>query len=659
MNVGLVRYRTPDALLLRAMTRRFPHLLLAVLLGAAGVAAHGGQYRGPRRPLPARVPLVPLPGGGGPTTPRTPSTAPTTGARDLQPDARTWQTWWEFNKQPYLRSRVRGERKPLTGSDDFYLGQRQPRAIVDVLAVTADDRSNRIVPALHRLIEAERNRDVQSACLIALGKLGVDGPGIDLDAVISSRIRRGDQEVRESAVLALGIAGRRRSFDVLSSLLRDDRAGRRLADRSRVRKRTRAFAAYGLGLLARRIGDPGLSQQVRDLLWTTLQDKEPKDRDLRTAIVNALGVLRRDPTRSADKRLAWQTVDQMLSWFAEDRGATDEHVTAHAAVAIGRLLGRGSSRVHQQCKERFAELLASRNNRRGAPILQSCAIGLGMLAEPAEQSPDDEAFSEVLRAYWRKGSDQTTRQLAVMALGRIGGRQNRDWLLRAYARANKGSERPWLALSLGILSAPAAAAGRADTAVGELLLRDLVAAQTGDLRAALAVGVGLSGYRDAVPRMLALLRENEGNPRTAGYLCIGLGLLRDRLATPTLTEIMQRSRRRPFLLQQCAVALGCLGDRNANDLLLEMFGDSDSLAVLSAIASAIGRIGDRRAIDKLVVLSADRELTKLARAFVAAALGGVGDKDPLPWNVPLSIDCNYATGIDTLTNGATGVLDIL
>jgi hypothetical protein len=31
----------------------------------------------------------------------------------------------------------------------------------------------------------------------------------------------------------------------------------------------------------------------------------------------------------------------------------------------------------------------------------------------------------------------------------------------------------------------------------------------------------------------------------------------------------------------------------------------------------------------------------------------------LPWNWPLSRDCNFATGIDTLSNGQTGVLDIL
>ena len=102
-----------------------------------------------------------------------------------------------------------------------------------------------------------------------------------------------------------------------------------------------------------------------------------------------------------------------------------------------------------------------------------------------------------------------------------------------------------------------------------------------------------------------------------------------------------------------------LGDQLANDQLMLLLEESESEAVLAAVASAIGRIGDRRAIEGLIARAADNDLTKLSRAFVAAALGGVADKDTLPWNVPLSVDVNYATGIDTMTNGTTGVLDIL
>jgi hypothetical protein len=61
----------------------------------------------------------------------------------------------------------------------------------------------------------------------------------------------------------------------------------------------------------------------------------------------------------------------------------------------------------------------------------------------------------------------------------------------------------------------------------------------------------------------------------------------------------------------------------------------------------------------LVAALLDPERAKLARAFAGAALGSVGDKDTYPWNARISADTNYMATVDTLTNGATGVLDIL
>lgn len=640
-------------------------LSLVALMLAAGLSAHGGQYRGPQLiPLPVNltpgVPRAPLTGGA-PAAPA-PTPGPTTGARDVIAFSRTWQTWWEFNKEPFLVPRIRGDQAPITGSDDFYLGPRGTRRRVDVLLPTDQDRVERIVPALAALIDRERNRDVQSACLVALGKVGQDGKDaggnlIDLEALISARVRRDNQEVRETAVLSLGIAGRREAFAILSDLFQDTPAGRKLADRSSVRKRTRAYAAYGLGLLARRVGDPALAQQVHDVLWAALNDKDYDDRDLRVAIVSGLGVMRKDPSRSADKRLGWQAAENLMRWFEQDLGPTEESLQAHAPIAVARLLGRGSSRLHLRVKERLAATLLARK-RRGQPILQSCAIALGMLAVPADQSAGDEPFSEALRTYYAKGKDRTAQQLSLIALGRIGGAANREWLAKMYSRARLDFQ-PWGALALGLLARPAAEAGKPDVVIGEMLLEDLEDASTDDVRSALAVAVGLTGLRDAAPTMLRLLRKNESDIRTAGYLAIGLGLLNDTKSVNFLTEVMQRSTRRPFLLQQCAVALGVLGDRHANDQLLGMLEESESVAVLAAIASSISRIGDRRAIARLVEMTDDKGLTKIGRAFVAAALGGVGDKDEIPWNVPLSVDVNYATGIDTLTNGSTGVLDIL
>lgn len=638
---------------------RLSLVMFAALCLLVGLPAHGGQYRGPGWGTPTLPPGVnPVPSTGGPTGPGGGGPSPTTGGRALTPDTVSWQTWWEFNKEPLLGPRRRAADYAVSGSDDFYLGQRRPEARVDLLRPTEADLTERIVPALAALLEAERNRDIQSACLIALGKIGRDGVDVQLEKVFQQRLLRDDQEVRESAVLALGIAGRAEALPILAALVGDTADGRRLVDRAEVGDRTRAFAAYSLGELARRSTDSALKRQVHDLLLPLLTDPETDDRDLRTAAVSALGLLCGEDNAAAHKRLAWQTVEELLRWYQLDLGRGDELVQAHAPIAIGRLLGRGTTVLHQRCKEHLAEVLAA-SARRSNSILQSAAVALGMLSVPAETEAADEPFSRALQAFYERGHDRQARSFAVIALGRIGGAGNRAWLLSTYARDKNATERPWLALALGLVAHATRQDGEIDATIAQLLREDLDAASSEDVRSALAVSLGLTGDPGAVPTVLAQLRERESDERQAGYLCVALALLGEQAAVPTLSAVLQRSVRRPFLLQQSAVALGRLGDKDATVLLLRLLGSGDSVAVLSAIATAIGQIGDRRSIDRLLELSRDAELTKLARAFVAASLGGVGDKDDLPWNVPLSRDSNYAAAVDTLTNGATGVLDIL
>jgi HEAT repeat protein len=645
---------------------------VAMLL-AATLSAHGGQYRGPRparlprgpnrppagpgSPVPGPVtprpgPLAPGPGvPGGPTTPAGATGVPL----DLSPEA-TWETWWEFNKEPFLQVGTAAQQAPITGSDDFYLGQRRSEVAVDVLAPTVADLTDRIVPTLAGLLGRERNRDIATACLIALGKVGRDGPGVELEKELAAHIDRDDQEVRESAVLALGIAGRAKALPILLSLVIDDAAGRKLSDRKTVADRTRAFAAYGLGLLARRSDDVACKKQVHDVLWALLQDKDIKDRDLRIAAVNGLGLLHCE--EGSQKRLLWQVVDELLAFFQVEDGPTAEVVQAHAPIAIMRLLGRGSSPLHQRCKALFAATLGAKERRSNA-ILQSAAVALGGMCQPEAECGDDAANAQALQQHYERGHNRLARYFALISLGRIGGDANRSYLLQAYERSNKSTERPWAALALGLLAEPAAKAGSPDAVIANRLLDDLQGIHNAAVQGALAVAVGLAGHRSAGPVVLRMLRDNEGDQQIAGHLCISLALLGEQTAVPLLSEILERSSRRPFLLQQAAVALGHLGDRDATLRLLRTMKANDSVAILAAAAAAIGQIGDRRSIEPLITMAGDPELTKLARAFIAAALGGVGDKDELRWNVPLTIDCNFAAAVDTLTNGSTGVLDIL
>lgn len=648
------RYERAMAAIL-SLVRAGVNTALVLAATALPLSAHGGQYRGPGAPGPG-VPGIPgRPAPGMPTMPG-PGT-PTTGSVAVSSDEASWQVWWEFNKDEFLQVGGIGELLTTTGDDDFYVGPGRTGQPVDTLQPTAADVRDRIVPALARLMDRDQNRDVQSACAIALGKLGADAPGFDLEKTLAERIARDDQEVRESAVLALGIAGREASLPLLIALLRDQPAGRKAVGREQVGDRTRAFAAYGLGLLARQSADPARKTEVRDALWTTLLDKNVQQRDLRVAIVNGLGVLIADPDASAHKRLGWETAERLEEYFRRELGRGEEAVQSQAAVAIGRLLGRGDSQVHLRMKQTFVAELDSRN-RRGNSIQQAAVLALGMLCQNRERTARDGPFSEALQQFHGRGVDQLARHLAGISLGRIGGDANRAWLVEAFARGNRYIERPWLAMALGLQAAQSARAGSPDEDLARLLLGELDAAKS-DAAAAFAVAIGLTGRRSAAPALLRQLRAHEADEVVAGYTAVGLALLGDPSTATALAEVMERSKRRPFLLQQTAIALGRVGDRRATERLLTMLRNDQGTAVLAAVASAIGQIGDRRAIDPLIELTRDEDVTKLARAFVAAALGGVGDRRIVPWNEPLSRDSKYGEPVDTLTNGSTGVLDIL
>ncbi|MCR9244357.1 MAG: HEAT repeat domain-containing protein [bacterium] len=581
----------------------------------------------------------------------------TTGYRIIRSRASQWTTWWEFNKWPFLLRREVQEEPPISGSDDFYLGGGRKRVQIDMLEPNDKDLTEKIVPALAALLEKERNRDIVTACLVGLGRIGKNASGVDLEEALRKHIDRDDQEIRETAVLSLGIAGRKEALPSLAALLRDDKVGRKLVDRSEVKERTRAFAAYGLGLLAARSKNAKFKQEIYDELWPLLADRKQRDRDLGVALVSAIGIFELEPS-GAQKRLLWQAVEDLFRYFEEDRGRGYEAVQAHAPIAIARLVGRGSTDLHQRVKSRFAAVITAKK-RRSNPILRSCAIALGMVTVAPEKHIDDARFCRVLQQSWEKGSDQNQRFFSLVSLGRIGGASNREFLVRAYVSGSKGTERPWGAIALGLQAFQRGTEGKPDEVVARMLLEDLEDVSDNSLRGALAIGLGMTGYAKAAPAVERLLVDNESEQQSAGYLALCLALLGDRGVNPKLAQVMARSARRPFLVRQLAIALGQLGDRNASMQIIDMMQQSDSAAVLSALAMGVGRIGDRRSIDPLLEMLADRGLTKIARSFVAAALGLIGDQEALPFNNRLTVDSNYTSAVDTLTNGITGVLDIL
>jgi hypothetical protein len=259
---------------------------ILALLPETGLA-HGGQYRGPGDVVPPSPgggrgtgPGGPATGGpGGPATPgpggpATPGPAgpatggpagpagaagPTTGGRGVQldTDLTRWEFWWEFNKDPYIRLKEAIHTGAVvSGSDDFFLGATRNVDSKDSLKPSDEDKLNIILPALKKAIDSTDNVDINSSCMVAMAKVGKDfkegATDVKLREVFSPRLKRHEQEIRETAALALGIAGlpETETVDLLIGLAKDTDAGRQASDQPEVNDRTRSFACYALGLVA-------------------------------------------------------------------------------------------------------------------------------------------------------------------------------------------------------------------------------------------------------------------------------------------------------------------------------------------------------------------------------------------------------------------------
>ncbi|MBL8737341.1 MAG: hypothetical protein JNL12_13000, partial [Planctomycetes bacterium] len=200
---------------LRRITATFG--LLALVSGP--LVAHGGKYMGPTDTVPPAPgtggggrtgnPDGPsgtgptTPGGSGPTTPGSvpgggstgspvgpTGTAPqggTTGPRGgmLDGDDTTWDQWWEFNKDPYLRLRdaVRSGVLTTGGDDDFLVGQTLRPNDNSSLRPSAEMIQGEILPALKKAIDSTEQRDINSSCMVAMAKIGVDHPDFTLRSV--------------------------------------------------------------------------------------------------------------------------------------------------------------------------------------------------------------------------------------------------------------------------------------------------------------------------------------------------------------------------------------------------------------------------------------------------------------------------------------------
>ncbi|MHC4376577.1 MAG: HEAT repeat domain-containing protein, partial [Planctomycetota bacterium] len=483
----------------------------ALLVGDLG--AHGGTYRGPGDTVPpgaggdaggGEAPLTgPIPGSGTSPVPGTgvgplgPTTSPGGGplgtgsgtttytGPQLTTDLSQWSFWWEFNKDGFLNLREALDERVVTGEIGYWLGDGMKSQARTSVRPSRSQIEEDIVPALLETLEQETNKDIVTGCLIALAKIGdrVDESGTSqFQETFTGFLSHANQEIRETAAIALGILANPSSLDLLEALVFNRELGQRAVASNEVDLRTRAYAAYGLGLVGARNDDP----EVRQRIVTALLEALPMTHGLSTpdvgvAVVSSLGLVPLDAVPApleADAAVITipQQIEALLEYFENPRH--DRFVRAHVPTAVGRLFtayeAGASEEDTAQLKAQLAPaLLLPLDPKRGryleSEVRMASALALGLIGDADDEDLDGEIRDALIGA-----ADDPLRQVrkfALIGLAKSAARPGQDeaqtargrsetvdYLIRNMERGRSGVER-WAGIAAGVYAFQLNAAG--------------------------------------------------------------------------------------------------------------------------------------------------------------------------------------------------------
>lgn len=553
--------------------------LVVLLLAASTAWAHGGQYGG---------------GGGGGPGGGMPGGGPTTGGgvppgtADAPATVTDWETWWAANKEAYLR--LSDGMRETTGVVTPSTGET-PETAVAIREARATAIRETLVPVFLEAL-GDDSFEVRTAAAVALGKTG---DPLGSGPLVKAAREDAHQDVRDSALLALGLLGRPREIPLLDAILHDGKE----------RTRHRSFAAFSLGLIG---GEDATASLLRFLDGPGGRGVSREQPPLVASVVVALG-LTRDPA----------ALPALRAVFEDTRG--DGNVRAFATLALGRLRDRQS----------LDALTKSLGNDREARQRRAAAVSLGKIA-----SANDAAAVVALAEALRSDADPVVRHFAAVSVGTIG---DETVLARLRAALPKSDDidRPFLALALGL--------GH-DAKSAPVIRKALAQEAKESIRAACSIALALLPDADARSVLEGEVR-NRGQIWGQGYAALGLGMLRSKDSAPILRKELEEAND-PRLRANLAVALGLLRDPKAHDYLLATLKGDGTIYERGGAAMSLGLLRMERAVPALVERWRDRREKELVRAFAIVALGVIADPADVPQLARFSIDHDYSLSIDPL-----------
>ncbi len=530
----------------------------------AGPAAPGGSGK----PAPSRAPS-----GGSPATPGSGRGAGPARARPKSVTSTSdWDYWWNQNAWIRFGELARDRRhRPTTGSGH---NSKVPLAELPESGASVEIR------ILARLRVGARDGDagLRAASLLALGKSKNAASILDLkDALMDP-----EPEVREAAILGLGILGRSEVIDHLGAIALSTAEASGLLGGRVPDSRAREMALFALGLLPDSRAH-GILAQVAAASST----ESDLPRDAATIAIAALGI-HGDPTHRS-----------LLIGILTAASRSD-HERATAAVSLGRLRDRDPAAV---------KALLNALGAKSPLIVQGASLALGAIATPSDRN-----VIEALAAAIDTQRDPLARGLALLAMGSIGGP---DAYQRCAAELQAtGPTAGYAALATGIA---AHSAGKPRE------LKDLLSTlsrRSGDpkVRAALALAHGLAGHQGATRELSRDLSDASTGDERAMSAC-SLALLAHRECVPALREALKDDDD-PTFQHHAALSLALLGEGpSVTADLLRLLQSEHHPYVGAASALALGwGVQDAEISGLLDLLSSDNKKQD-HRRYAAGALG--------------------------------------
>ncbi len=528
-----------------------------------------------------------------------------------------WHFWWEHNQDRWLadlRARV---------DDGPSFGPLRPRAgPTKRPPPPSREVDPEIVPTLRRALASD-DAGVAAAAALALGRCArADAASAVRDDLIEA-LDDSDVMLQRAAILGLGALRDEAAAPVLIEILRGSTEERTATtERGPIPGMIRANAALALGL----IGSPA----AIDPLVHTIRNEPNSEIDLRSAAILALGLV-----ESRQPEIVAFLLEQL-----DDR-ALDRSTRAQIPISLARLGAAAEAALPE-----LLRLMVHRTS--DARLEESCVIALGRLAEPTDGDGLEALYEKIER-----GRNAQARHFAFIALAEIGARAaaqdseahtvvlNRmhAFLLDQLTRPKIEAHRPWASLALAVLGREYDAHAHDRVKLTVAIQDEFDDSNSRSHKAAFAIALGLLTVSSAGERLYETLLTTEDDA-FKGHLAVALGMMRYTNALETLRRLAIEEAD-PRLRAQVVTALGLFGVDADVPSRLEKRRKSTSSEEIDSLARAVGRSGVLGEVGALRALLDDETALPAARAAAGRALGAIGERSELPWNVRYAEGSNY------------------